>query len=113
MTMTVKERVERLRQGPLREQAERLLAESEPVTVVMMLLRTIRQRDDHEESIRVGYTHSLEYERALHEHVIDQEHLDIARAIEREARRPDPRGRQQLTYAGGLRKAARIARGWR
>jgi hypothetical protein len=111
--MTVQQRVERLRQGPLREQALRLLGESDPVVVVMMLLRTIRERDDGEEAVRHGYQHSIDFERELHEARIDQEHLDIARAIEQEARRPNPRGRQALTYAGGLRKAARIARGWR
>lgn len=115
MTMSVEDRARRLHPIELRRSAETLLAAGEPIDVVMSLLRTIRQRDDQEESIRVGYTHSIRWERDLHERLIDQEHIEIAKAIEREARRGEAsaQGRQQLTYAGGLRRAARIARGWR
>lgn len=112
--MDVAQRVERLNPARLREQAEKMLAETDdPVALVAQLLRNIRQQDDHEEAVRVGYQHSIDWERDLHEMLINQEHVEIARAIEREARHPRPQGRQELTYEGGLRKAARIARGWR
>lgn len=111
--MSVEARAQRLSQVELRRTARKLLADSDPETVVMMLLRTIRSRDDIEESIQVGYESSAKMREDLHELLLDQEHIEIARAIEREARHPRPQGRQELTYAGGLRKAARIARGWR
>lgn len=85
------------------------------VALVASLLKTIRENDDQQNAIRRGYEFSYRFEEELHTAELDAEHLHIARAIEREARRGDlgAAPNQQLTYSGGLRRAARIARGWR
>lgn len=88
---------------------------ADPVALVVSLLKTVRQNDDTQQAIRDGCHFSSRCREEMHKAEIDAVHLGIARSIEREARRGNQGAapNQQLTYAGGLRRAARIARGWR
>lgn len=78
------------------------------------LLRQLRQNDDRQQSIRDGYNHSYEMREELHEIQLAAKARHIALAIEREERKGEwsAPARQELTYCGGLRRAARIARGY-
>ena len=92
-----------------------LLANNEDhVALVAHLLKMIRENDDEQNAIRDGYEFSARFREEQHEAEVDAVHLNIARAIEREARRGSQEAapNQHLTYEGGLRRAARIARSY-
>lgn len=94
-----------------RDAAHLLRVATDPVTLVASLLRTIRSQHDEGEHIREGYGHSQKLLQEDHRAYLEGVRGDLARELRREIRRQPPSG-QHLTYAGGLRRAARIAGGW-
>lgn len=106
---------DRLADDVLARDATWLLACNDPHTLVVSLLRTVRQHDDKQQSIRDGYEFSYRAQAAMHQIELDAQVRHIASAIEREERKGEwsAPARQEITYCGGLRRAARIARGFR
>lgn len=80
--------------------------------LVVDLLRSARTSMEREDLICAGYERQAKQRERQHEVEIRAALTDAANAVVREARRgvAGARGRQQVTYAGGLRRAAAMIR---
>jgi hypothetical protein len=108
---------DRLDPAAIAQSARLILARCENdddrLQLVIRMIREVRVACEREEAIRSGYEHARKMQDEMHDAEIEGLRRDLVNRIRREAKRGTehaPR-QQQITYEGGLRRAARIVEG--